>query len=136
MVMFSSPVVQCRALAYYFSETKVKPENLGALIVAVVQRFSTRQLRNTGSKDTKSRIMEGQWQQEFFRAAASLLPESVTISPEYGREQGALGQVDFFIAQYQWMIEILREGISMSKHERRFEAGGVHFFSPLFVFFY
>lgn len=123
-VMFSSPVVQCRALSYYFSETKVKPANLGELIVAAVQRFSTRQLRTTKSKDTKSKIMEGQWQQEFFRATAALLPESATLSPEYGREPGAQGQVDFFIAEYQWMIEILREGIDMKKHERRFEVGG------------
>jgi hypothetical protein len=112
-VTFSSPVVQSRALAYYLSETKHKPVNLGAFIVGVVQHFSTHQLRNTESKDTKSRIMEGQWQQEFFRSAAAFLPQEVTISPEYGREQGAKGQVDFYIADYQWMIEILRERIPM-----------------------
>ncbi len=118
-VMFSSPVVQSRALAYYFSETTDKPANLGAFIIAVVQRFSTRQLRNTEGKDTKSRLMGGQWQQEFYRAAASLLPSQVVISPEYGREQGAGGQLDFYIAEYQWMIEILHEGLAMPEHERQ-----------------
>jgi len=123
-VAFASPVVQSRALAYYFSETGEKPASLGAFIVEVVQRFSEAQLRESESKDTKSRIMEGQWQQEFYRAAASLLPRDAVISPEYGREQGAVGQVDFYISEYKWMIEILREGLAMSAHERRFEHGG------------
>ena len=122
--MFSSPVIQSRALAWYFSQTKQKPASLHAFIVDVVQRFSSQQLLNTESRDTKSRIMEGQWQQEFFRAAATLLPPDVTISPEYGREQGAQGQVDFYIAKYQWMIEVLREGLAMATHEQRFEPGG------------
>ncbi len=69
--------------------------------------------------------MEAQWQDEFYRAAVSLLPNDATISPEYGREAGAEGQVDFYIAKYDWLIEILREGIAMSSHERRFEYGGM-----------
>jgi hypothetical protein len=69
--------------------------------------------------------MEAQWQDEFYRAAVSLLPNDTTISPEYGREVGAEGQVDFYIAKYDWLIEILREGIAMSSHERRFEYGGM-----------
>ena len=74
---------------------------MDAFIVDVVQCFSPAQLRETESKDTKSRIMEAQWQQEFNRAAASLLPPDVFISPEYGREQGAKGQVDFYISKYK-----------------------------------
>lgn len=69
--------------------------------------------------------MEAQWQDEFYRAAVSLLPKDVTISPEYGREEGAKGQVDFYIAKYNWLFEILREGIAMNSHERRFEHGGM-----------
>jgi len=85
---------------------------------------SGEQLRETKSKDTKSRTMEAQWQQEFYRAAASLLPRDAVISPEYGREQGAYGQVDFYISKYQWMVEILREGLALPAHERCFEPGG------------
>eukprot|EP00026_Physarum_polycephalum_P011684 Phypoly_transcript_11925.p1 GENE.Phypoly_transcript_11925~~Phypoly_transcript_11925.p1 ORF type:complete len:335 (+),score=17.60 Phypoly_transcript_11925:139-1005(+) len=123
-VMFSSPVVQSRALAHYFSLTTQKPANLRAFIIEVVQRFSSQQLLNTESRDTKSRIMEGQWQQEFLRAAATLLPPDVTISPEYGREHGVAGQVDFYIAKYQWMIEVLHKGLALATHEQRFAPGG------------
>jgi hypothetical protein len=98
---------------------------LETFIVAVVQRFSTAQLRETKSKDTKSRIMEGQWQQEFYRAAASILPSDTVISPEFGREQGIEGQVDFYISKYRWMIEILREGLDIPAHEQRFKPEGI-----------
>lgn len=128
-VMFSAPLICDKALSYFFSDTKVKPASLRDFIILVVQRFSTRQLRDTESKDTKSRLMEGQWQQEFFRAGATLLPPDITMSPEYGREQGAKGQVDFYIAKYQWMIEVLREGLDMSAHEKRFEPGGMQIHS-------
>jgi hypothetical protein len=69
--------------------------------------------------------MEAQWQDEFYRAAASLLPKDATISPEYGRQKGAEVQVDFYIAKYDWLFKILREGIAMSSHKRRFEYGGM-----------
>jgi hypothetical protein len=124
-------------LAYFFSETQgADPTDLRTFIIDVVQRFSPTQLQGTESKDTESRIMEAQWQQEFYRAAASLLPHDAVISPEYGREQGAQGQVDFYIAKYRWMIEILREGIDMSKHERRFEADGMQIPISFFHAFY
>lgn len=128
-VMFSAPLICNKALAYFFSQTEDKPASLRNFIIAVVQRFSTRQLRDTESRDTKSRIMEGQWQQEFFRVAATLLPRDVTISPEYGREQGVVGQVDFYIAKYQWMIEVLRAGLDMNAHEKRFLPGGMQIYS-------
>lgn len=133
-VMFSAPLIRDKALSYFFSDTKVKPASLRDFIISVVQRFSTRQLRDTVSKDTKSRLMEGQWQQEFFRASATLLPLGITMSPEYGREKGAKGQVDFYIAKYQWMIEVLREGLDMSAHEKRFEPGGMQIQSCVFIY--
>eukprot|EP00026_Physarum_polycephalum_P004486 Phypoly_transcript_04507.p1 GENE.Phypoly_transcript_04507~~Phypoly_transcript_04507.p1 ORF type:complete len:621 (+),score=65.51 Phypoly_transcript_04507:209-2071(+) len=119
-VMFSSPVVQDRAMAYFFSETREAPDSLDSFIGAVVQHFSIRKLHNTKGKDTLSRIMEGQWQDEFSRAAATLLPMDVIMSSEYGREQGVAGQVDFYIAQYDWFIEVLWDGIAMNAHEQRF----------------
>ncbi len=99
-VMFSAPLIQNAALAYFFGQEGVgKPASLWQFVIDVVQRFSSQQLRNTDSKDTQSRIMEGQWQQEFFRAAATLLPRNAIISPQYGRELEAGGQVAFYIAK-------------------------------------
>lgn len=123
-IAFASPVIQDRALGYYFSEIKADPVSLDAFIVAVVQRFSSRQLLNTEGRDTRSRIMEGEWQHEFSRAAASLLPNDACLSSEYGREQGVRGQVDFYIAKYQWLLEVLRDGIALAAHERRFQNNG------------
>lgn len=131
--MFSSPIVQNRALAFFFSKTQVEPASLDAFIVDVIQHFSTRQLRDTDSKDSKPRIMEGQWQQEFFRTAASFLPTDAIISPEYGREHGIKGQVDFYIAKYGWLIEVTRDGLGMSEHLRCFEPGGILIFATLFL---
>jgi len=79
---------------------------------------------NSKSRDKRSRLMKAQWQQEFYSAGATLLPQEVYLSLEYGRELGAEGLVDFFIAKYQWMIEILRDGMDIAAHERRFKAGG------------
>jgi hypothetical protein len=87
---------------HFFSETQgTDPTDLGTFIIDVVQRFSPTQLQGTQSKDTQSRIMEAQWQQEFYRAAASLLPHDAVISLEYGKQQ-AQGQVDFYISKYRW----------------------------------
>jgi len=124
-ISFAAPIIQNKALAYFFGDRSgTKPATLSDFIISVVQRFSPKQLNESESRDTQSRLMEAQWQQEFYRAAGSALPQNVIISPEYGREQGAEGQVDFYIAEYKWMIEILREGLDMAAHERRFEAGG------------
>jgi hypothetical protein len=128
-IMFSAPLIRDKALSYFFSDTKIKPASLHDFIISVMQRFSTRQLRDTESKDTKSRLMEGQWQHEFFREAVTLLPPDITMSPEYSREKEAKGQVDFYIAKYQWMIEVLRERLDMSAHEKRFEPGGMQIHS-------
>jgi hypothetical protein len=128
-VMFSAPLICNKALSYFFSDTKIKPVSLCDFIISVVQCFSIRQLRDTESKDTKSRLIEGQWQQEFFRVGTTLLPPNITMSPGYGREQGAKGQVNFYIAKYQWMIEVLREGLDMSVHEKHFEPEGMQIHS-------
>jgi len=126
-VMFPSPIIQYRALGFYFGDRMAtKPASLYLFILAVVQRcFSKNQLVNCeSSRDKNSKLMEAQWQQEFYRVAVALLPRNAYLSPEYGREQGAKGQVDFFIGEYRWMIEVLRDGIDMAAHERRFGPGG------------
>jgi hypothetical protein len=128
--MFSSPIVQNRALAQFFSKTQADPASLDAFIIDVIQHFSTRQLRNTESKDSKSRIMERQWQQEFFRTSASFLPSNAIISPEYGREHGTKGQVNFYIAKYGWLIEVTRDKLVMLEHLRHFEPGGILILQP------
>lgn len=125
MISFAAPIIQNKALAYFFG-TGTKPASLYDFVISVVQRFSTTQLTGSDSRDTKSRLMEAQWQQEFYRSAGSVLPQNVIISPEYGREQGVDGQVDFYVAEYKWMIEILCEGLDMTKHEDRFKPGGAY----------
>ena len=78
----------------------------------------------TKGRDTNHKLMETQWQKEFYRVATSLLPPEVYISPEYGQEVGIDGQVDFYIAEYKWMIEILRDGKGLQEHVDRFMPGG------------
>lgn len=99
-ITFASPIIQSRALAFYFSETQADPANLDTFISAVVQRFSARQLQKNG----EGRDTEGQWRYEFIRAAASLLPVDAIIHPENGLEQETQG--DFYIAKYKWSLQI------------------------------
>jgi len=100
-----------------------------AFLVRVMQRFSSAQLLSSLSR-TKAdgSILERQWQNEFYRAAKSILGSGIAISPDTGAYFNSKGFLDFYInSSLQWGIEILREGIDMKKHMERFQPGGDYF---------
>eukprot|EP01119_Soliformovum_irregulare_P013809 TRINITY_DN370_c0_g1_i1.p1 TRINITY_DN370_c0_g1~~TRINITY_DN370_c0_g1_i1.p1 ORF type:complete len:561 (+),score=61.51 TRINITY_DN370_c0_g1_i1:80-1762(+) len=129
---FASPVHRL----VYFQERYHEPSSqvhdlpLPELIKRIVVRMKPSALLNSVSVGTDRRPLERLWQMEFYRAATSLLPSKHVISPDAGTTfnlKKDTGYVDFWINdELKYAVELLREGIDMAEHERRFEVGGLY----------
>lgn len=92
-----------------------------------IVRMNPTTLRDSLSKGVDERLLERQWQMEFYRAATSILPRTTIISPDVGHVFASDGYIDFYVdGDLQWAIELLREGKDMRDHEKRFEPGGLY----------
>lgn len=72
-------------------------------------------------------MLEAVWQEEFSFAARALLPAGYVVVPNSsGKQQDVSdGYPDYYInTGVNWMVEILREGLNMKEHARRFEPKG------------
>ena len=88
-----------------------------------IAQFSKRQLKQSKSRVKNGLLLERQWQMEFNRAASQLLDTSHHISPDFGIS----GFIDFYVDDnYQWGIELLKDGINIKGHASRFLEGGVY----------
>jgi len=94
-------------------------------ILRSLERMESSTLKNSLSKGIDDHLIERAWQMEWYRAAYTVVPENVTISPDVGTVFGCAGELDFYVnGDLNWGIELLREGDRQSEHVRRFEKDG------------
>jgi len=135
---FSSRIVALAYLLTYHSETCTTAHisnNFEEFLIAAIQRFRPDVLANSKSRSSENnKLLERQWQMEFYRASTTLLPVNKHwISPDVGALFGAEGYVDFYINDvFQWAVELLREGLDMKEHAARFTEDGAY--APMFPY--
>ena len=102
-------------------------KNIDNFLVSVLENMNTSILRNTLSRGIDDKILERQWQMEFYRCVLFVLPPSFSVSPDVGATFGSAGFLDFYInGKLNWAIELLREGNKIGEHLERFDQGGMY----------
>ncbi|KAF8422273.1 hypothetical protein EV426DRAFT_643444 [Tirmania nivea] len=104
---------------------------LSAFCIATIRRFRPSILRQAAQlgaptaagPGTSPRPVEAVYQDEFYRCAYQVLRGRVGIIPEWGT---AAGRIDFFIPDRKWGVEVLRDGVTIGEHVRRFTGGGAY----------
>jgi hypothetical protein len=96
----------------------------------VLSEFSTMNLRHAAqgkkmSSAARYRPMEAQYQDEFYRAFSLLVGRGIPICSEWSRTSN--GQVNFWIPEKKWAIELLRDHDRVNEHISRFKQGGKYF---------
>ena len=101
-------------------------QDLRTFVLAVLHSFKPIYLQ--GCQITNGQILEAAWQQEFYRAATTIMPPEMHITQEKSTPKG--GRVDFTVEMYagsdlkvMWCIELVREGSKLSEHVERFSVG-------------
>ncbi len=103
-----------------------------SFVRACVQRMSPTILRNSFSVGQDDRILERQWQMEFYRTATTLVTRLHSVSPDVGRVFGCDGLVDFYVnGNLNWAFELLREGQKSKEHAERFGSDGIYSKIPI-----
>jgi len=78
-----------------------------------------------------ARLLERQWQMEWALAASTAAPVGSTISPDVGPVHGSPGYLDFYIdGGLRWGVELMREGLMMAEHIKRFATKGIYKTTP------
>jgi len=124
---FPSPLFERAYLLKRYEGKGNNIRNLESFILAVLRRIDTKQLKMALKAGGTHKHLESMWQDEFFRCAREELPREYTIVPNCGGKitQPVPGYPDFYINNNLcWIVEILREGIDMAEHARRFAPGG------------
>eukprot|EP01124_Arcella_intermedia_P034487 TRINITY_DN8560_c0_g1_i4.p1 TRINITY_DN8560_c0_g1~~TRINITY_DN8560_c0_g1_i4.p1 ORF type:complete len:473 (+),score=67.24 TRINITY_DN8560_c0_g1_i4:373-1791(+) len=105
------------------SERSFTRKQIDEFVIETVKRMRPDQLKNSFSVGKDSYLLERQWQMEFYRAATFVLDVDHFISPDVGSE----GWIDFYVDDdFEWGIELLREGYKIGQHASRFENEGVY----------
>ncbi|PKY43419.1 hypothetical protein RhiirA4_418251 [Rhizophagus irregularis] len=68
------------------------------------------------------RLLEQTWQKEFYRAGTRALEGKHFLSCEVGPHFKSNGYIDFYVAGLEWGIKILKEGLNMKGHSKKFES--------------
>jgi len=97
-----------------------------SLCIAVIRGFSRTHLHNSNdlrynSGGETASTPEAQFQNEFYAAAKKLLGDRIVISSEWTND--GEGRIDFRIVGTGWGVELLRDGVRLAEHCRRFEPG-------------
>ena len=101
-----------------------KPQDLEEFVLEVLYSFKPIYLQKSAEYSTGSdgRLVEGAWQKEFYRAATTILPSGMYISPEANT---TFGKVDFYVhtqdKKIKWCIDLVREGDLLDEHVQKFE---------------
>lgn len=124
-LFFSAPIVRSVYIQkIYGSSKRVSTifNDMDTFLEATLSELKKSALQNTFSTGANSKILERQWQMEFYRSSSSFLPLGYSVSPDVGYVFGCKGFIDFFVdSNLKWGIEILREGSNLKKHLERFE---------------
>ncbi|RGB29580.1 hypothetical protein C1646_672365 [Rhizophagus diaphanus] len=90
-----------------------------------ILKYSLEYSLGTSGKDKKDkRRLEQMWQKEFYRAGTRVLGGNHFLSCDVGSHFKSNGFLDFYVDGLEWGIEILREGLDMKGHSKRFESTG------------
>lgn len=100
---------------------------LHAFIDRVIERFNPRQLKSSKARNASGKVVYGsQYQNEFYRAACSILPADSIMSPNVGPLFGAKGYLDYYLLPHRWGFELLVDGSELKEHQTRFGPGGAY----------
>eukprot|EP00898_Chlorokybus_atmophyticus_P004609 jgi/Chlat1/5149/Chrsp33S05142 len=94
------------------------------LLTRALERMDAGALGETKSLSADDTPIERLWQMELYRALSTLLPDSVVVSPDFGRKYGVKGMVDFFVPAIGVALEVMRDGYDPDGHSKRFEPRG------------
>ena len=95
------------------------------LCFAVIREFKSTGLKSNGQRlgsGALPRLVEAQYQDEFYRACYVLLG-NIYLSSEWPGK-GKNGRVDFLVKSQGWAIECVRDGDGLGEHISRFQVGG------------
>jgi hypothetical protein len=105
----------------------IEHEGLQVFIRRVIKRFDPHQLYSSKSRNTSgSMVYESQYQNEFCRAACTILPRTSIISPNVGPLFGAKGYLDYLLCLHHWGFELLIDGSKLKDHKERFIPGRIY----------
>ncbi|PYI28276.1 hypothetical protein BP00DRAFT_459526 [Aspergillus indologenus CBS 114.80] len=118
----------------WYLGTKTNPistdyDTLEKVCWEVLRNFSQTNLRNAVANKTLStaaqpRPMDGQYQDEFYRAFYEVVGKGRPLCSEWSKSGD--GRVDFYIPEKKWVIELLRDHDRIEKHIARFHSGGTY----------
>jgi len=128
---FASPLhAKCYFIDRYASRRPDLAHSLGfeEFIVEAIRLMNPEQLKKSISLGKDNKLLERQWQMEFYRVSTSLLSANHFISPDVGTYYDCAGYLDFYIDDdLNWAIELLREGRNIENHKKRFQPGGQYY---------
>jgi hypothetical protein len=126
-LQFAAPLIERSFFQqYYGKETRSMstPKSLYDFIVKVFKAMSVEsvEILNDSLGIGKDKILlEQTWQKEFYRIGTRELGNDYFLSCDVGAYYGSEGYIDFYINGLEWAIELLRIGLDMEKHDRRFD---------------
>ncbi|KAL3142216.1 hypothetical protein ABBQ38_002564 [Trebouxia sp. C0009 RCD-2024] len=102
------------------------PQDICKFLKEAVQRMSRKQVADSLNVNKYHQVLERHYQNEFYRAVMSLLPDGAFMSPDVGAIYGVRGMLDFLLLPQKWGFELLRDGKGSQEHADRFEPGGAY----------
>jgi len=130
-LIFASPMVKSIFTTRLLSKPMVFMSNTAitffGFLETTISRLRRRFLVNSLGVGVDNKLLERQWQNEFYSVATTVLPGMYYISPDVGHIFGTEGLVDYYVdSNLQLVIELLREGEDMAEHEKKFKTTGIY----------
>lgn len=127
---FPAPLLRTTYLQDRFgsvTRSKSPPNTFRDFITSVFAKMNPKVLQKSKGTGVDGRLLERVWQMEFYRASMQVLPEGIHASVDVGAVFRSTGYVDFYINdQRNWAIELLRDGVDLKGHQKRFQKGGIY----------
>ena len=129
-VGFSAPLIERSFFQQrYESKTRASstPNSLYEFIVrifTIICNESDEILKYSLGTEANEKLLEQTWQKEFYLAGTRALGRYHFLSCDVGPYFKSKGFIDFYVDGLGWAIELLREGLDMEEHNRRFESTG------------
>ena len=109
------------------SVASIRKEGLSSFVRRLIERLEPERLQLSESRSVEDNsVYERQYQNEFYRAACTITPKDVVLSPDVGPLYGARGFLDFLLSPLGWGFELLRDGSNLEEHVERFGTGGAY----------
>ena len=109
------------------SVASIRKEGLSSFVRRLIERLEPERLQLSESRSVEGNLVyERQYQNEFYKAACTITPKDVVLSPDVGPLYGARGFLDFLLSPLGWGFELLRDGSNLEEHVERFGIGGAY----------